>query len=174
MVDARITIREEAAQDFAAIHEVEEQAFGQSDEADLVDALRQRGAVVLSLVALLDGQVVGHILFTPVSIESAVGTFSAIGLGPMAVSPLHQRRGIGSELVRRGLDNLRAAGHELVVVLGHPDYYPRFGFVPSVRYAIRSEYDVPDDVFMVLELRDGALERQRGGLVRYQPEFGTV
>jgi putative acetyltransferase len=88
MISTRITIREEVAQDLTAIYEVEEQAFGQSDEADLVDALRQRGAVILSLVALLDGQVVGHILFTPVSIKYVVGAYSAIGLGPVAVSPL--------------------------------------------------------------------------------------
>lgn len=167
------TIRTESVGDSAAIRRVLEQAFGSPNEADLVDALRQRGAITLSLVATLDDQVVGHILFTPVTIEEGSSSFPAIGLGPMAVLPQHQNRGTGSKLVRAGLQKCGNAGHEIVVVLGHPNYYPRFGFTPAKPRGIQWEFDVPDEVFMVVELREGALAG-RSGVVRYQPEFASV
>jgi putative acetyltransferase len=165
-----VTILHERPEDAHAIRFVLEQAFGQSREADLVDALRRRKALTLSLVALQGKKVVGHILFSPVTVESAEKSFNAIALGPMAVLPPFQGKGIGSQLVRAGLEQCRQAGHEIVFVLGHPDFYGRFGFVPTKHRGIRCEFDVPDDVFMVMELRQGALG-ERGGLVRYQPEF---
>ncbi len=168
-----IQIRPENPGDIDAIHKVVEAAFGQSAEADLVDVLRDNDAVTLSLIAEQGGEIVGHILFSPVTITSDEGTFEAIGLAPMAVAPSCQRQGIGSRLVRAGLDECRQLGHEVMVVLGHPEYYPRFGFVPSKPLGIRYEVDVPEEVFMVLELRDGALA-ERGGVVRYRPEFEDV
>ena len=123
--------------------------------------------VTLSLAAELDDAVVGHILFSPVSIEPE-GT--AIGLAPMAVLPEHQRRGIGGRLVREGLELLRAAGHGAVVVLGHPEYYPRFGFTRANRFGLRCEFECRDEAFMALELSPGALAN-RAGLVRYLREF---
>jgi len=165
-----VSVFHERPGDANAIRFVLEEAFGQSNEADLVDALRNRGVLTLSLVALRENEVVGHIVFSPVTIESAGSSFSAIGLGPMAVLPSYQRKGIGSQLVRIGLEQCRQAGHEIVVVLGHPDFYGRFGFVPTRHRGIHCEFDVPDDVFMVMELRQGALAG-RGGLVKYQPEF---
>ena len=128
---------------------------------------------MLSLVAVEDGRVVGHILFSPVTIESGERTFSAVGLAPMAVLPELQHRGVGSQLVKAGLDECRKAGCERVVVLGHPEYYPRFGFVPASRYGIGCEYDVPDEVFMALELREGVL-LDCHGIAKYQPEFNEV
>ncbi len=166
-----ILIRPERPDDVAAVHTVNAAAFGQPEEADLVDALRLAGAATLSLVAERDGEIVGHILFSPVTIESDRGSFEAIGLAPMAVAPSCQRQGIGSRLIRAGLRECRRAGHEIVVVLGHPEYYPRFGFVPSKPLGIRYEAEVPEEAFMVLELRQGALAG-RGGIVRYRPEFG--
>lgn len=166
-------ILHERPEDADAIRFVLEEAFGQSNEADLVDALRRRGVLTLSLVALRENEVVGHILFSPVTIESVGSSFGAIGLGPMAVLPPYQRKGIGSQLVRVGLEQCRQAGHEIVVVLGHPDFYPRFGFVPTRHRGIHCEFDVPDNVFMVMELRQGALAG-RGGLVKYQPEFKSA
>jgi len=166
-----ITIRQEKPEDVAAIYTVNEQAFGQAAEAELVDKLRANGKVTLSLVAVQDGEIVGHILFSPMTIESGEQTFAAVGLGPMAVRPEFQKQGIGSQLIARGLEQCRAHGHACVIVLGHPEYYPRFGFVPASRYGIRCEYDVPDEVFMALELRDGALG---AGLAKYQPEFNEV
>jgi putative acetyltransferase len=165
-------VRPEEPADLDAIRRVNERAFEGSAEADLVEALRAKGAVTLSLVAVGDGRVVGHILFSPVRIESSSGSAAALGLGPMAVLPELQRQGIGSLLVRSGLDACRDSGHEGVVVLGHPLYYPRFGFVPASRYGITSPWDVPDPVFMAIELRPGAL-RNRAGVARYQPEFGS-
>ena len=168
-----VAILHERPEDANAVRFVLEEAFGQSNEADLVDALRRRGALTLSLVALRENEVVGHIVFSPVTIESAGSSFNAIGLGPMAVLPPYQGKGIGSQLVRVGLEQCRKAGHEIVVVLGHPDFYGTFGFVSTRHRDIRCEFDVPDDVFMVMELRQGALAG-RGGLVKYQPEFKSV
>lgn len=178
-----IVIRPETADDIPAIHQVNTAAFGHSGEADLVDALRQRGAYTLSLVAEVEGQVVGHLLFTPVLIEPEVHSmaerathqegFTAVALGPVAVFPAYQNQGIGAKLIRTGLAVCHMRGDEIVVVLGHPDYYPRFGFVPSLRYGIKSEYNVPDEVFMIAELSRGAL-KGRTGVVRYQPEFNEV
>ena len=168
-----VAIVHERPEDANAIRFVLEEAFGQSNEADIVDALRHRGALTLSLVALREDEVVGHIAFSPVTIESAESSFDAIGLGPMAVLPPNQGKGIGSQLVRTGLELCRKAGHEIVVVLGHPDFYGRFGFVPTRHRGLHCEFDVPDDVFMVMELRQDALAG-RGGLVKYQPEFKSV
>jgi putative acetyltransferase len=165
-----VTILHERPEDANAIRVVLEEAFGQSIEAELVDALRRRGALTLSLVALREDEVVGHIAFSPVTIESAESSFNAIALGPMAVLPPYQGKGIGSQLVRIGLAKCRQAGHEIVFVLGHPDFYGRFGFVPTRHRDLHCEFGVPDDVFMVMELRQGALA-ERGGLVKYQPEF---
>lgn len=166
-------IRHEQPGDIDSIRRVVELAFGRTDEARLVDALRDNNKFMLSLVALIDDRVVGHILFTPVTIDSGDQSFDAIGLAPLAVLPELQSKGIGSALTRAGLEELRRAGHECVVVLGHPDYYPRFGFVPASRYGIKCEYDVADEVFMLQELRQGALAG-RTGTVHYQPEFNNV
>jgi putative acetyltransferase len=139
----------------------------------LVDKLRQRGAFTLSLVAEMAGQVVAHALFTPVDVVEDEGSWTAVALGPVAVAPDHQKQGIGDQLIRAGLAMCHERGDDIVAVLGHPTYYPRFGFVPAVRYGIKSEYDVPDDVFMLIELREGALAGRRG-IVNYQAEFNEV
>ena len=165
-------IRAERDTDRAAVHALNAAAFPTPLEADLVDALRREAHPLVSLVAERDGTVVGHILFSPVTHENSPG-LRIMGLAPMAVAPDHQRSGIGSALVRAGLDECRQLGCAAVVVLGHPEYYPRFGFSPSVRWGIRSEYDVPDEVFMALELVPGALHGA-AGTVRYHPAFGAV
>jgi putative acetyltransferase len=168
-----IQIRPEQLEDIAAIRRVNERAFNRAAETDLVDRLREHGKVTLSLVAAREAQIVGHILFSPVVIESTQQSIAAVGLAPMAVLPELQNQGIGSQLVKAGLDDCRRLGHQIVVVLGHPDYYPRFGFVPASRHGIRSEYDVPDEVFMAMELQQGALT-DCAGTVKYQPEFNDV
>lgn len=167
------SIRAESSEDHAAIRRVIELAFGGSDEAGLVEALRRDASPHISLVAERDGELVGHIFFSPVSIESEGDDFAAMGLAPLAVLPDYQNKGIGSELVRAGLEECRRIGHDVIVVLGHAHYYPRFGFMPASTKGIRSEYDVPDEVFMVAELTPGAL-RGRKGLVKYHPAFSTV
>lgn len=166
-------LRPEEERDHPAVYHVNELAFGQPAEARLVDALRRGAEFYISLVAEDDGEIVGHIFFSPVRIESGDDFFIALGLAPMAVHPKHQRKGIGSELVRDGLRRCRENGYPVVVVLGHPEFYPRFGFVPSAPLGITSEYDVPEEVFMVAELEPGALAG-RSGLVKYRPEFAEL
>jgi putative acetyltransferase len=165
-----ISIRREIPEDIDYIRYVNEQAFGQKEEAEIVDKLRARGGATLSLVAVQENQVVGHILFSPVTIESEHAGFEAISLAPMAVLPAYQRRGIGSQLVRAGLEECQRLGYEIVVVLGHPDYYPRFGFVPAKSKGVACEFETPEEAWMILELREGALAG-RSGTVKFQPEF---
>ena len=163
-------MRVERPGDVEAIRRVNEAAFGQPLEARIVAALRRAGAVTASLVASVDGAVVGHILFSPVVIRGEGAEGEAVGLGPMAVLPAFQRRGVGSALVRAGLELLRDAGHPAVVVLGHPGYYPRFGFRRASDFGIRWEHEAPDEAFMALELRAGALAGL-AGVVSYRPEL---
>ena len=166
-------IRAETADDYAAVRQVNERAFGRPDEARLVDRLRTVADPQISLVAVSQGQVVGHIFFSPVSIELNDSGAVTLGLAPMAVLPEHQKQGIGSQLVRAGLQECQRIGCQVVVVLGHPDYYPRFGFVPAKQKGLTCEYPVPAEVFMVAELTPGALAGLRG-LVKYHPEFSAI
>lgn len=168
-----MTIRSEQAEDSAAIRQVVAAAFGQPDEANLVDKLRANGKAIVSLVTEAEGQIVGHILFTEVTLESNPQAVKVIGLAPLAVLPTWQKRGVGSQLMRAGLAACRAAGYEAAIVLGHPEYYPRFGFVPASRFGIHSEYNVRDEVFMAMELTAGALTNCHG-LARYQAEFNEL
>ena len=162
-------IREEHPGDVAAIREVIRLAFGQDQEATLVDALRANGAAQLSVVAVRGDRVVGHIMYSPVT----VGTVTGAGLAPMAVRPDHQRQGIGTRLVEAGNLTLSARRCPVIVVLGHPRFYRRFGFRPARHDGLRCEWDVPDDVFMSLVL-DPAAMRGISGLAKYRPEFATV
>ena len=165
-------VRLETEADRAAVRAVNEAAFETRAEADLVEVLHAKGVSLVSLVAEVDSEVVGHILFSPVSLADNA-RLKLMGLGPMAVVPDHQRKGIGSGLVREGLSRCRALGCCAVVVVGHPEYYPRFGFLPAGRHALRCEYDVPAEVFMVAELEAGSLNGA-SGLVRYDDAFAGV
>lgn len=165
-------IREEEENDQAAIRSVNVSAFETPSEANLVDALRVQATPVVSLVAEENDIVVGHIMFSPVTL-SGHPELKAIGLAPMAVIPEFQRTGIGSTLVRAGLEQCKQLGFVAVVVLGHPEFYPRFGFSPSSRFGINSEYDVPENAFMVLEIRPGALTGVNG-TVKYHNAFNSL
>ncbi len=165
-----ISIREERPVDIDAIHNVERQAFGQTNEADLVDALRHAYKAVLSLVAIEDGCVIGHILFSPAFLEHDGEVSDVLALGPVAVLPERQNEGIGSMLVRNGLERCLERGHDVVFLIGHPTYYPRFGFVPAATKGIRCGDERIREAFMVAELRDEALAGRQGRM-RFQPEF---
>ena len=170
-----INIRCETAADVEAIFSINSRAFKSEGEARLVSALREQGAFdpKLSLVAEKEGHLVGHILFTPVEIGGESKTVKAIGLGPIAVLPDYQRQGIGTALIKEGLTACRQYGHKIVFVVGHPRYYPRFGFQPASPKGLKYTYPVPDDVFMVQELMPGGLDGITG-TVKYHPEFNLL
>ncbi len=169
-----IRIRTERPEDVAAIRAINEAAFGGSAEADIVDTLRLACPDVLSLVALSDETVVGHIFFSPVQVEDRSRTIQGMGLAPMAVLPERQRQGIGSRLVEAGLRILRKQDCPFVIVLGHPGFYPRFGFVPASRYGLTCQWEgVPDAAFMVLILDESAVAGV-AGVARYRDEFGAA
>ena len=165
-------IRPEGPGDRDAVRIVNESAFQTTTEADLVDTLRHASTSLISLVADVDGDIVGHILFSPVS-HAVRSDVRLAGLGPMAVRPDYQKCGVGSALVFAGLDACRRYGYDGVIVLGHPEYYPRFGFVPASRFGICSEFEVPDEVFMCIELRSGAF-MSIAGRVRYHEAFAAT
>jgi putative acetyltransferase len=164
-----VHIRPEASADVPGIRAVNTGAFETGLEADLVDALRQTAQPLVSLVADRGGQIVGHILFSPVTLSGQPDA-KIMALAPMAVLPNEQQRGIGSALVRDGLTRCINLGYGAVVVLGHRDYYPRFGFRPAGNFNLKSEYDVPDDVFMALELTPNYLQRN-AGTIHYHSAF---
>lgn len=166
-------IRREEETDQAAVRVVHEQAFGRSAEADAIDALRQRQQTTISLVAIEKEQVVGHVLFSPVTIEANGEQFPALGLAPLGVLPAYQKQGVGSALVEAGLEACRHLPIDCVVVLGDPRYYGRFGFVPASRYQLRCPWNIPPDAFMVIAWQEGVLEN-RAGLACYQPEWDGV
>ena len=168
---SNVRVRLETANDLVAIREVNTQAFGGPTEAVLVDALRRDGLVIASLVAEDNGVVVGHILFSRLFIHGDTSKTLAVALAPMAVVPGRQRCGIGSMLIRGGLETCRRLGERIVLVVGHPSYYPRFGFSHALTSNLRSPYD--GEAFMALELRRGALEGVIGD-VRYPPAFAEV
>ena len=165
-------IRRETASDESAVNAVQMAAFPTDSEARLVDGLRSSGDLAVSLVfERPSGSVVGHIAFSPVKIDPPAGV-TGVGLAPVAVLPGFQSQGIGSQLIRRGLDACRDIGAEFVVVLGEPAYYGRFGFVAASSRGLGNEYGV-DDPFMVFELKSGCLSGIQG-TVRYCGAFANL
>jgi putative acetyltransferase len=163
-------IRTEKPEDVEAVRHVNIVAFGRENEANLVDRLRGL-ASTFSFVAVQTDLVVGHILFSPVVVEGKCSSnLSVLGLAPVAVLPNYQRQGIGSLLIREGLKECARSGFQAVVVLGYPDLYSRFGFVPASGKMLGCEYDVPDEAFMVLELESGSCQ-DCSGTVKYRSEF---
>ncbi len=170
MAETDPVVRAERVGDAAAIKSLLTSAFEGNDEAHLVDALRNEDALLVSLVAELDGVVVGHLAFTRAHIMWSDAEQPVAALGPMAVSPKNQRQGIGGKLVEAGLEACRAGGERIIVVLGHSDYYPKFGFVPAAQHGLRCEFPAPPEAFMVLPFNGDALAGS-DGLVRYHAAF---
>ena len=173
-----IEIREESPRDFDAVCELTNAAFsasefGHNGEAELIDSLRTSSSSLLSLVASLDKQVIGHILFTPVSIESESGSLKGMGLAPMSVHPKFQRQGVGTSLIREGIRQLWSAECQFIAVLGHPDYYPRFGFRPASDWKVSHGFDgIPQEVFFLLCGAKESLQSFAGGKAFYSNQFG--
>ena len=159
-------VRFERPADIPHVQAVNVAAFDSPTEANLVDALREQ-ADVISIVAEQDGHILGHILFSPVRLTGA-DDLRAVALAPMAVAPERQRTGIGSALVREGLAHCQRQGVGAVFVVGHPEYYPRFGFRPASGFGITCEFEVPDEVFMAMELSPGALKGRAGRLFYHE------
>lgn len=168
---AMLKLREEAQEDFAAVEQLVTAAFDQPGEARLVAALRKANAATLSLVAEDHGEILGHVLYSPVTVDGLA--VPVLGLAPISVLPARQRRGVGSLLMRESLARVRALGYRGVVLLGHPDYYPRFGFQPAHTFGLRCIYDAPPEAFMALALQPGGLDGIHG-TVRYHPAFDTL
>jgi putative acetyltransferase len=169
-----VIIREEIPEDVDRIREINDAAFGQPNEGRIVDRIRESLTDTLSLVAVLDGKIAGHIFFSPIEIESKSGNIKCMGLAPMAVAPDLQNQGIGTQLVIDGLRIMKERGYPVIIVLGHPQYYPRFGFKPASLYNLKCQWeDVPDEVFMAIIFDE---EKMKGvsGVARYHDAFNDA
>ncbi|HQW96466.1 MAG TPA: N-acetyltransferase [Saprospiraceae bacterium] len=173
----QITIRQETQDDHREVFEINHIAFGQDNESKLVDALRKNQTAFvpeLSIVATDNKKIVGHILFTKIIIKDDNGNLNeSLGLAPMAVRPELQKRGIGGQLIRKGLEVAKESGFKSVIVLGHEHYYPKFGFQPADKWNLKSPFDIPSNVFMAIELISDGLKNISGTVV-YPKEFENV
>lgn len=170
-----ITLRKETKTDYAGIRRINDLAFGRKAESKLIDLLRKKEDFVpdLSILAEVNKQLVGHILFTPVKIESGSESFTTLCLAPMSVLPDYQQKSIGKLLVIQGLQTAKDLGYTSVVVLGHPSFYPKFGFQPASKWEINSPFPAPDEAFMAIELVTTSLENVKGK-VEFPPEFDDL
>jgi putative acetyltransferase len=168
-----MNIHKEQPEDIAVIRGLNVEAFGRPQEADLIEMLRTNGGVLLSLVATNEDQIVGHILYSPVTVGSGEKKITGAGLGPMAVLPEYQRRGIGAKLIEFGTMRLKQSGCPFIVVLGHAEYYPRFGFRPASEYGLKCEWNVPANAFMAVVLDESKI-RGLSGFAKYRGEFSSV
>lgn len=179
-----LRIRQEQPQDEVVVFEINASAFSSESEANLVSTLRKQEPRCISIVAESDGVILGHLMLSPVTLHDTTKVttnnttnnttkLELYGLAPMAVHPNHQNQGIGSALVKEGLRLCKAAEIDAVVVLGHPEFYPRFGFTPSSGFNIVSEFDVPEEVFMILEIKKGVLD-EYSGTIKYHSAFSQI
>lgn len=167
-------IRNEAVDDFEEVYKLNYLAFGnREDESKLVERIRMSEEFVpgLSIVAEIDNEIVGHLLLSKAKVENYEKIVDVIVLAPIAVKPYHQKQGIGSKLIEEGIRRCRNLGYSIILLIGHPSYYPRFGFQPARKYGLElKQFEVPDEVFMVYELEDGKLQELKGEL-KYPKSF---
>lgn len=170
-----IKITHETVGDYEAIKKINDLAFGQEDEGRLVEKLRKKNDFIpeLSSIAKINKKPVGHILFYPVYIRSKKTNHISLSLGPMAVLPDFQKKGIGKKLVQNGLARAKRLGFRSVIVVGHPNYYPKFGFQLASTWGIEAPFEVPDNAFMAIELEKDALKNINGTVI-YPPEFNAA
>jgi predicted N-acetyltransferase YhbS len=170
----KIIIRQERPNDYEKVYEINKRAFNQENESELIKKIRkgQNHIPALSLVAEIEGKLVGHILFSKIKIVGDLN-YDSLALAPMAVIPEYQKKGIGSKLVAGGLKKAKKLGFNSIIVLGHKDYYTKFGFRRASRWGIKCPFEVPDDVFMAIELTINALDG-KAGIVAYPDEFNEV
>lgn len=168
----KITTRQEIPKDYSAITNINNLAFNQPQEGLLIEKLRKREEFIpeLSLLAFVDEEPVGHILFFPVNIQTDAGPIPSLSLAPMAVLPDFQKKGVGKKLIEAGKSKANELNYGAIIVLGHPEYYPRFGFEMARKWNIRSPWNVPDEAWMAIELKDGALKNCEG-MVVFPPEY---
>lgn len=167
----KIQIRKESKEDFNAVRQINDLAFGTPEEGRIVDKLRKSCGDTLSLVAVMNNKIVGHIFFSPVTIDTADNPIKGMGLAPMAVHPDFQNQGIGSMLVKEGLRRIGMTDCPFIIVLGHVEYYPRFGFAPASKYGLKCQWEgVPDEAFMVLILSKTVMAGV-SGVAKYRSEF---
>lgn len=166
-----IIVRKEEEKDYSKVYNVNKLAFKQENESKLIEKIRKGKNFVpeLSIVAEVDNQIVGHILFSKIKIVGD-SVYESLALAPMAVIPEFQKQGIGSLLIRKGIETAKKLGFDSIIVLGHKEYYPKFGFQPVSKWKIKCPFDVPDEVFMAIELTEGAL-KGKFGVVKYPDEF---
>jgi putative acetyltransferase len=168
-------IRKEQPEDFPFVFEIHSQAFNRSYEAELVNRLRKSEAFIpeLSIVAIVDKELVGHLLFTNIKIKNEEQEYSSLALAPISVKPACQKQGIGSHLIQFGLTRSVQLGYTSVIVLGHEHYYPKFGFTPAEKWGIKAPFEVPSSFFMALELVEGGLTGVHGTVI-YDAEFNVT
>ncbi|CEH30793.1 GCN5 family acetyltransferase [Aneurinibacillus migulanus] len=173
-----ILIRQELTEEYNTTEEVIKKAFLNEEYSDkkehlLVNRIRKSDAFIpeLSLVAIdQDDEIVGHILLSKITIVDDDKAVDSLALAPVAVVPEHQKKGIGSQLIHTALKKAKEVGHHSVIVLGHKDYYPKFGFKQASLWNIQAPFEVPDEVFMALELTENSLESVQG-VVYYSKAF---
>jgi putative acetyltransferase len=171
----KINIRHETINDYLGIKQVNDLAFGQPNEGLLVEKLRLNTNYIekLSLVAEYNDRIIGHILFFPIKVQDDSKYHDSLALAPMSVTPEFQNKGIGGQLICKGLEIAAQLGFKSVIVLGHKDYYPRYGFVPASKWRIKAPFELPDEVFMAMELEKDGL-KEVSGVVEYPEEFEEV
>ncbi|MFC3199477.1 GNAT family N-acetyltransferase [Parapedobacter deserti] len=175
MTSNNILIRQEKPNDYPQVFLVHELAFDRTDEAKLVNSLRKSNRFIpeLSLVAEINKEIIGHIVYTKIEIHQGEGCFKSIALAPLSVRPDFQKLGVGSTLIHTSLSLATELNYNSIIVLGHKHYYPKFGFTATERWGIKAPFDVPAGSLMGLELRPGALEHV-SGTIKYAPEFSAV
>ena len=167
-----VTIRPEKPEDYQLVYDINQKAFNREAEARLVEKLRKTSRFIpnLSLVAIKDKKLVGHVLFSIIFIKTDSKSIPVLALAPIAVLPEYQKQGIGSLLIREGIKKCKNLGYKAIILVGYPNYYPRFGFTPAKEKGLNLSFDAPEEAFMVYEIIPKTLKGVKG-TIEFPPEF---